>query len=314
MEEKVQQRVCINFCLGKTGAEMYEMLQAAFGESCLSRSNTFEWYSHFKNGRRSFEDDPHPGRPSTAHTEETMAHVREIIRADRCLTIREVAEDVGIAFGTCQKILTEDLQMRRVSAKFVPHLLTAEQKDDLVSICTDLRERAQNNPNFISSVITGDESWVYCYDPETKQMSSQWKTASFPRPKKARHVKSNVKTMLMAFFDIDGLVHHEYVPRGQTVNKEFYKTVLQRPHDAVRRHRPEKWHSGNWILHHDNAPAHRAVTTNEFLAKHNIPSLPHPPYSPDLAPCDFFLFPQLKKTMKGCQFDDNEEVQASATR
>jgi len=87
----------------------------------------------------------------------------------------------------------------------------------------------------MSSVITGDESWVYGYDPETKQMSSQWKTATSPRPKKARQVKSNVKTMLIAFFDIDGLVH-EYVPRGQMVNKEFYKAVLQRLHDAVRRH------------------------------------------------------------------------------
>ena len=131
MEEKVQQRVCIDFCfrLGKTGAETYEILQAAFGESCLSRSKTFGWYSLFKSGGRSFEDDPRPGRPSTYHTEETVARLREIIRADRCLTIREVAEEVRIAFGMCQKILTEDLRMRRVTAKFVPCLLTAEQKD-----------------------------------------------------------------------------------------------------------------------------------------------------------------------------------------
>jgi histone-lysine N-methyltransferase SETMAR len=71
----------------------------------------------------------------------------------------------------------------------------------------------------------------------------------------------------------------------------------------VRRHRPEKWRSGNWILHHDNAPAHRAVTTNEFLAKHNIPSLPQHSYYPDLAPYDFFLFPKLKKAMNGNRFD-----------
>jgi len=99
--------------------------------------------------------------------------VREIIRADRHLAIREVAEEVKIAFGTCQKILTEDLRMRRVTAKFVPRLLTAEQKDERVSICTDLRDRAQNDPKFMSSVITGDECWAYGYDPETKQMSTQ---------------------------------------------------------------------------------------------------------------------------------------------
>jgi len=179
-----------------------------------------------------------------------------------------------------------------------------------MSVCTDLHDRAQNDPNFMSSVNTGDECWIYSYDPETKHMSSQWSTASSPRPKKARQVKS----MLIAFFDMDGLVRHECVPRGQTVNKEFHKTVLQRLRNTVRRHRPEKWRSGNWILHHDSAPAHRAVTTNEFLAKHNLLSLPHPPYSPDLALCDFFLFPQLKKTMKVRQFDYVEKIEANATR
>ena len=150
----------------------------------------------------------------------------------------------------------------------------------------------------MSSVVTGDECWVYGYNLETKQVSSQWSTSS-SRPKKVGQVKSNFKTTLIVFFDIDGLVHHEFVPTGQTVNKEFYKTVLKCLRDAARRLRPEKWRSGNWILHHDSAPAHRAVTTNEFLVKHNIPSLPQPPYSPDLASCDFLFFPQLKKTMKG---------------
>jgi histone-lysine N-methyltransferase SETMAR len=148
MEEEVQQRVCIDFCfrLGKTGAEKYEMLQAAFGESRLSRSKTFECYSRFKSGLRSFEDDLGPGRPSTPHFEETVACMREMIRADQRLPIRLVAEEVRIALGTCQKILTEDLHMRRVTAKFVPCPLTAEQKDDRVSICTELRDRALNDP------------------------------------------------------------------------------------------------------------------------------------------------------------------------
>jgi hypothetical protein len=75
-----------------------------------------------------------------------------------------------------------------------------------------------------------------------------------------------------------------------------------------------KWRSGKWILYNDNAPALGAVTTNEFLAKHNIPSIPQSPSSPDLAPCDFFLFPTLKKTMKGHRFDFVEHIQANATR
>jgi len=73
----------------------------------------------------------------------------------------------------------------------------------------------------------------------------------------------------------------------------------KRRRDAVRRHRPEKWRSSDWILHLDNAPAHMAVTTKEFPAKQEVPLLAHPSYSPDLAPCDFFLFPQMKKALKG---------------
>ena len=79
-----------------------------------------------------------------------MASVREIIHADQRLTIREVAEEVRIAFGTCQKILTEGLRMRHVTAKFVPRILTAKQKDERMSICTVLRDRAQNQTNFMS--------------------------------------------------------------------------------------------------------------------------------------------------------------------
>jgi len=145
-------------------------------------------------------------------------------------------------------------------------------------------------------------------------MSSQWSTSSSPRPKKARLVMSNIKTMLIAFFDIDGLVHHEFVPTRQTVNKEFYKTVLQRLRDAVRRHRPENWRSGNWILHHDNAPAQRAVTTNEFLEKHKIPSKPQPPYCPDLAPCDFFYVPTTEENNESSSIRLVEDIQANATR
>jgi hypothetical protein len=83
------------------------------------------------------------------------------------MIVREFAEDAAIKFCTCQKILTENLQKRHVSAIFVPCPLTPEQNDDRVSICTELRERAQNEPNFIYSVNTGDENWVYVYDSET---------------------------------------------------------------------------------------------------------------------------------------------------
>ena len=119
--------------------------------------------------------------------------------------------------------------------------------------------------------------------------------------------------LLTFFFYASGVVHHEYLPEGSTVNQTYYIKVLKRLRDAIRRKRPELWKSGDWFFHHDNAPAHSALRTREFLAKHSITLLPHLPYSPDLAPCDFFLFPMLKRSLKGRRFETIPEIKANAT-
>jgi len=96
------------------------------------------------------------------------------------------------------------------------------------------------------------------------------------------------------------------------VNAEFYCNVLRRLREDIRRKRPELWCAGNWLHHDDNAPSHRALVTREFFAQKGIITLPHPPYSPDLAPCDYFLFPKTKLQLKGRRFDRVEEIQREA--
>ena len=93
------------------------------------------------------------------------------------------------------------------------------------------------------------------------------------------------------FFDARVIVHHEFVPQGQTVNQEVYISALRRMRKTLRRCCPDLWPSGQWTLLHNNARPHTALSVSRFLTKHNITVLPHPPYSPDLSPCDFFLFP-----------------------
>jgi len=132
--------------------------------------------------------------------------------------------------------------------------------------------------------------------------------------KKARMSRSKIKVMLVVFFDWKVIVHHEFVPRGHMVNKQLYREFLARLRDAVRRKRPELWENQTWMLLHDNAPAHASLFILSYLAKHQTPVVPHPPYSPDLAPADFFLFPKLKTTLKGRRFQTIEEIQENATR
>ena len=140
----------------------------------------------------------------------------------------------------------------------------------------------------LENVITGDESWVFQYDSETKRQSRQWKSVSSPRPKKARMQRSQVKVMLITFFDHQGMVHHEFVPQRQTVNQHFHKEVLICLVYKICQKRRASWGEKIWILHHDNAPAHTALNVKQFLVSKEITTLHHPPYSPDLAPCDFF--------------------------
>jgi len=197
--------------------------------------------------------------------------------------------------------------MKRVAAKFVPRLLSEDQRASRLDVCCEMKHQLKTDPDFLSKIITGDESWCYGYDPETKQQSSQWKSASSPRPKKARQVKSNVKTMLICFFDIKGLVHFEFVLQDQTVNQQFYLEVLKRLRDAVRRKRPELWWSGEWLLHNDYAPAHTALSVRQFLTKNGMTTDSHTPNPPDVVPCDFFLFPRMKRDFKGKRFQNVEK-------
>ena len=111
------------------------------------------------------------------------------------------------------------------------------------------------------------------------------------------------------FFEQEVLVHWEFVPLGMTVKADFYCDVLRRLHENVRRKRPQKWRNQKLFIQHDNTPAHRSFKVSQFLTKNNMTVIPHPPYSPNLGPCDFFLFPKLKLRMKCRTFDTTEEIQ-----
>ena len=104
----------------------------------------------------------------------------------------------------------------------VPKNLTTEQKANWRDVCLDILDRLERETEFLSHVITGDESWVLEYDYETKRQSQEWHSANSPRLKKAKMSKSKIKSVLICFFDSQGIVHKKFVPPGQTVNQPFF--------------------------------------------------------------------------------------------
>ena len=149
------------------------MLQQAFGDKCKSCTQCFEWYIHFKTGRTSIDEDPRSGQSSTSTDDVHIDAARDLILQSRSFTIRETAEDVGISFGSCQAILTEKLNMHCIATKFVPGVLTEDQKANRVNISQELLDHVSINENFLKTILTGDETWVNGYDVETKAQSSQ---------------------------------------------------------------------------------------------------------------------------------------------
>ena len=129
-------------------------------------------------------EDPRPGRHSTSTNDDHVETIRGVIRGNRLLTVLEVADDVGISIGSFHHIFTEKLQMRRVSAKFMPRLLTEDQKENRIEISQELLANANGNESFLKNIITRDETGVYEYDVKTKTQSSQWMGKGSPRKKK----------------------------------------------------------------------------------------------------------------------------------
>ena len=119
---------------------------------------------------------------------------------------------------------------------------------------------------------------------------------------------------MIPFFDSMGIIYIHWVPTGITVNKEYYIEVLREFRKRFRRKRPELFESGQWHFHQDNAPVHNSILITDYLTQMGIKTVPHPPYSPDLAPCNFWLFPKLKENLRGNRYSTIEDMKEAVTR
>ena len=160
----------------------------------------------------------------------------------------------------------------------------------------------RRNPNdFLSRLVTMDETWLYHYDLETKQQSVEWRHNGSPHPTKFWVQKSTGKVLTSIFWDQDGILLIDYHPKGQTINVEYYLSLLVQLKDILKEKWCRKVTKGVLFLH--NSPlAHWALATQKKLAYLGFPCHDHPPYSLDLAPSDYHLFPGLKKTIESSPF------------
>ncbi|KFD56292.1 hypothetical protein M513_02747 [Trichuris suis] len=287
--------------------------RAAARSSAPSKSVVYGWIRSFKEGREAIEDDRRAGRPATATSEGTVALVQNLVEGDPRITIRTIARTAGISLHSAFGMLRETLGLRKLSALWVPKALREEQLVRRVNLSRELLTKTEANVTvFFDRMVTGDETWIYQYDPESKIQSKQWLPRGSAGPVKFKAERTARKVMATIFWDLDGVILTDFLEGERTVTASYYKAVLRKLKTALARKRRRKLHLGV-LFHHDNAPAHSSRTVRTVLREFRWEVIPHPPYSPDVAPSDFFLFSKLKEHLKGTLFESMDDAKRAVS-
>ena len=303
-EQRVYCKIRAQF--GFPPTEIHADLQKVYGNGVLKYATVFKWVRHFNDGRESIENEPRVGRPVSVLTEKNVATVKTLIEEDTRYTLQEIEELSGIHSSIVLKILCERLGLCKICARWVPHLLTDEQKQSRVRLASQVIEKYDKcDPCRLEEIVTVDETWIYHFQPNSTAKNKVWVSSEGDRPVIAGHCKTSNRMLYAIFFDSKGPVLQIPVPKGSSVTGKFYReSVLTKLVDFYQKRRPRTGVCGIKLLH-DNAPAHKSATVQEYLKKSGLDVLDHCPYSPDLSPCDFWLFPRLKKMLAGHRFESH---------
>jgi len=206
--DKIVYRAVIKFFVkeGLTPKEIHSKFIKVYVDSSPLFSTIKKWAAEFKRGCTSLEDDPCEGPPKSATTPEIIEQVCNMVLDDWWMKVHEIAETIRISKERLGYILHEGLDMKRLCARWVPHLLTADQKRTCMKISEQYLEHFnKNKTDFVHRFITMDETWIHHYTLESKQQSKQWTEASCSAPKKTRSVPSAGKAMASVFWDAEGI-------------------------------------------------------------------------------------------------------------
>ena len=262
-----------------------------YGNSALKYATVCKWVRRFNDGRESIENDPRVGTLVSVLMEKNVATVKLLIEEDACCYVQEIEELSGIHSSRVLKILCERLGLRKTCTRWVPHLLTDEQKQSRVRLASQVIEKYDKCDSCrLEEIVKCDETWIYHFQPDSRAKNKVWVSSAGDRPVIVRHCKTSNRMFYAIFFDSKGPFLQIPVPKGSSVTGKFYReSVLIHLVDFYQKRIPRTSVRGIKLLH-DNAPAHKSATVQEYLKESGIDVLDHPGYSPDLSPCDVWLF------------------------
>ena len=274
--------------LGCSLKKLMTEISTAFGPSCVSYDTVRRWKKKFESGVESIKNAPKSGRPKSASRKEIVSKRKEIIEGDARFTVRDIARKVGISLSKVHLILKKHLKVRKISARWVPHLLTDEQKRQRVKVAKKLLQMfPKYDKKQFAKVVTGEETWVHCFEPVRKVSNKIWATKHSKRPIIAKRSLST-KKVLYAIFSGEGVAIKVPVKKGKSITGKYYKdVVLKKLKKYYQKRRPATGFKHVRLLH-DNAPAHTSAIVTAFLKKESN-CFASPPVFPRPCPM-WFLF------------------------
>lgn len=300
-KEHLRHAMLFLFNQKKSASECQRILSETYGETAPTIPTCVRWFRRFKSGDFDVNDKERLGQPKKFEDAELQA----VLDEDDTLTQKMMAEMLGVARQTISYRLRAMGKVQKLG-KWVPHDLNDRQMEKRKTVCELLLVRYERK-SFLHQIVTGDEKWIYFENPKRKK---SWVDPGQSSTSSARPNRFGRKTMLCIWWDQQGVLYKELLKPGETVNAERYRQQLTNLNHALIEKRPE-WarRHGRVILQHDNAPSHATKVVKDTVAALGWDILPHPPYSPDLAPSDYHLFSSMGHALAEQHFGSFEDVE-----
>lgn len=299
------QRELLKYLFTKTqnASEAHRELKNTYGKSALELRTVQRWFKKFNSGQFDVEEHRGGNRVPQSTKDDQVKKIEAALVETRDWTLLSLATKTSIPATTCWRILHQILGMDKRSAQWVPYELNADQKkmrviDSAANIKTYNRTKSSLDRTFAI-----DETWMPFHRPPEKDQNRRWlrteeRAETVPMPD-----RYSSKRMVIFAMDFNGICYYEILDQKETVNSdrylEFLKNLVIHCHINTRRK--------NWILD-DNARPHRTRAISEWMDENNFERWKHPAYSPDLSPCDYGCFHQLKRAIGGVPYADVNEL------
>lgn len=291
------QRVFIKMCLllGHSGSIVHQNLVKICGNNALAKSTVEGWMTKFRKGEVSVEEARGGDRSDKVLKAQRIEQVKSLMDDDRHWSTRSLASRISLPQTTVSAILRNDLKMKKLLGKWIPHELSDSQRQMRVFLARQNIKIYNKTKAILQRTISIDESWVSLYMQPNRDQARSWQ---YPGEQPETVPRENIhgdKRMLIMAMSWDGIAFWELLPPKTTVTGEVYRGFLER---YLKRWLGKRSISALW-LHHDNARPHKHQLVKEYLAENKINIWEQPPYSPDISPLDYGCFSLLKRKLKG---------------